>query len=343
MHLPDPGSAPPAARRTVPLAWVVVGLVIAAGASLAGIATYYALHPASSSGPLTITDDLGRRDTVPSNPAHVVVLGPSIMDSMYRLGLRTHVVGVDCYAPNLGGLSSDYSPDQVTLWNLSASMCVQTGPTFNVEQLLALSPQIVLASTIVSVAAVEEITQTYHIPVVMLQAATLAGVVLDDQLLGEIFDAPTASASLVNALEGVFYQAASLRNNLTLNGTPFPTVLVTYSVDASGYWTFGPGTFGQSLIELASGASISANATLPYPELSGEQVLASDPAYLVYGTGYGLNESTYAQGPFWSQLAAPQNGHAVGVNSNFFTEPDPTMILDGLPALIAILHPGATA
>ncbi len=343
MHLPDSPSPPTPLRRTVPLAWFVVVVIVAAGFSVVVGAVIYAMRPGPSAGPLSVTDDLGRHVTVPIDPAHVVVLGPSIMDSMYRLGLRSHVVGVDCYAPSLGGLSSDYSSDQITLWNLSASMCVQTGPAFEVEQLLALAPQLVFATTIVSVAAVEQITQTYHIPVVMLQPATLTGVVLDDQLLGDIFDIPSATASLVNALESALFQAASLQNNLTTNGTPFPTVLVTYSVDGNGYWTFGPGTFGQSLIELASGASISANATLPYPELAGEQVLASDPEYLVYGTGYGLNESAYASGPFWSQLAAPQDGRAVGMNSNYFTEPDPTMILKGLPQLIAILHPGTSA
>jgi len=343
MHLHDPSSTPPPVRRTVPLAWFVVGVIVAAGVSVAGIATSYALRPGSPSGPLSITDDLGRHDTVPADPARVVVLGPSIMDSMYRLGLRSHVVGVDCYAPSLGGLSSDYSADQVALWNLSSSMCVETGPTFDVEQLLALGPQLVLAATIVSVAAVEQITQTYHIPVVMLQPATLTGVILNDQLLGEIFEVPGASSSLVSSLQSALSRAASLQDNLTANGTPFPTVLVTYSADGNGYWTFGPGTFGQSLIELASGASISANATLPYPELSGEQVLASNPEYLVYGTGFGINESTYAGGPFWSQLITTQGGHAVGMDSNYFTEPDPTMILVGLPQLIAVLHPGSSA
>jgi ABC-type Fe3+-hydroxamate transport system substrate-binding protein len=325
------------------MAWFAVGVIVVAGLSVVGIATYYAVRPGSPSGPLTITDDLGRQVTVPLDPSRVVVLGPSIMDSMYRLGLRSHVVGVDCYAPSLGGLSSDYSSDQVALWNLSSSMCVQTAPTFDVEELLALGPQLVLAATIVSVAAVEQITQTYHLPVVMLQPATLTGVVLDDQLLGEIFEVPRASSSLANALQSTLSQAASLQENLTVNGTPFPTVLVTYSADGNGYWTFGPGTFGQSLIELASGASISANATLSYPELSGEQVLASDPHYLVYGTGFGINASSYAAGPFWSQLTATQDGRAVGMDSNYFTEPDPTMILVGLPQLIAILHPDASA
>jgi iron complex transport system substrate-binding protein len=321
----------------------VVGVIVAAGLSIAGVAGYYAVRPSSPTGPIAVTDDLGRHVNVSYDPSRVVVLGPSIMDSMFRLGLRSHVVGVDCYAPALGGLSSDYSSDQVALWNLSSSMCVETGPTFDIEQLLALSPQLVLAATIVSVAAVEQITQTYDIPVVMVQPATLGGIIVDEQVLGEIFGVSSAVTSLVDALQNGLYRAYSFGSNLTDNGTPFPTVLVTYSVDANGYWTFGPGTFGESLIELASAASIAANATLPYPELSAEQVLASDPEFIVYGTGFGLNESTYTAAPFWGQLTATQQGRAVGLDSNYFTEPDPTMILDGLPGLIAILHPGDSA
>ncbi|HXY12454.1 MAG TPA: ABC transporter substrate-binding protein [Thermoplasmata archaeon] len=343
MHLPDPSTDTERARRTVPLAMFAVVIIIVAGASIGGVAAYYSLRPGSPSGPVAVTDDLGRHVKVPYDPARVAVLGPSILDSMYRLGLRGHVVAVDCYASALGGLSSDYSSDQVALWNLSSSMCVEVGPTFDVEQLLAFSPQLVLAATIVSVAAVEQITQTYDIPVVMLQPATLGGIIVDEQILGEIFGVSSAASSLVTGLQSGLYQASSLTLNLTDNGTPFPTVLVTYSADANGYWTFGPGTFGESLIELASATSISANATLPYPELSGEQVLASNPEFIVFGTGFGLNESTYSGGPFWSQLGATQNGHALGLDSNYFTEPDPTMILVGLPELIAILHPGVSA
>jgi ABC-type Fe3+-hydroxamate transport system substrate-binding protein len=343
MHLNTPTAAPTPSRRTVPLAWFVVGLIVAAGVSVAAVAAVSAYRASSPAGPVRVTDDLGRHVNAPYDPSRVVVLGPSIMDSMVRLGLRSHVVGVDCYAPALGGLSSDYSSDQIANWSLSASMCVETGPSFDVEGLLALSPQLVLAATIVSVAAVEEITQTYSIPVVMLQPATLGGIIVDEQILGEIFGVSQKASSLGDALQTELYEASALDTNLTDNGTPFPTVLVTYDADANGYWTFGPGTFGESLIELASATSISANQTLPYPELSGEQVLASDPQYIVYGTGFGLNESTYTGGPFWTQLTATQDGRAVGLDSNYFTEPDPTMILVGLPNLIEILHPGVSA
>jgi ABC-type Fe3+-hydroxamate transport system substrate-binding protein len=257
------------------------------------------------------------------------------MDIVYRLGLRSHVVGVDCYAAADGGLTDDYSPDQIALWNLSSSMCVQVGPEFVPEMLVNLTPELVLASTIVSVAEVEEITNQLGIPVVMLQPPTLSGVLYDDNLVGSIFGVQSAADSLNGELSSELYNAT----NVSGAAASFPTVLVTYSVDSNGYWTFGPGTFGTSLIELTGGASISATATIPYPELSSAEVLLDNPQWLVYGVGFGLNESTYAGGPQWSQIDAVQAGNVTGVNSNWLTEPDPTMILEGIPALLAVFHP----
>jgi iron complex transport system substrate-binding protein len=338
---PSPGpTSPPPPHRTVSLAVFVVVILVVAGAAIAATAGYYALnttHSSSSGKTITVTDDLGRTVTVPVDPARVAVLSPSIMDVVYRLGLRSHVVGIDCYAAALGGISDDYSSDQIALWNLTSSMCVQVGPTFDPESLVNVTPDLVLASTIVSVAAVEEITTQLGIPVVMLQPPTLSGVQIDVSLVGEIFNVQTAATALNVELSTALYNVTQL----DAQWLSFPSVLVTYSVDSNGYWTYGPTTFGQSLIELAGGASISANSTTPYPELSPSQVLVDDPSWIVYGTGFGLNESAYAGGPDWSSFPAVQNGNITGLNSNWLTEPDPTMILSGLPALIAVLHPGS--
>jgi len=316
----------------------VVALLVVAGVAIAGTAAYEALRPATSSGSLAVTDDLGRTVTVPYDPARVVVLGPSIMDTMYRLGLRSHVVGVDCYAASDGGLSDDYSPDQVSLWGLSSSMCVQVGPTFAPETLANLTPELVLASTIVSVAAVETISNTLGIPVVMLQPPTLSGILLDEELVAKIFGVGARAASLDGLLSLELYNATEIDGGLAT----LPTVLVTYAVDPNGYWTFGPGTFGESLIEFAGATSIGANATTLYPELSPAQVLVANPSVIVYGVGFGLNESTYAGGPFWSDFSAVKNGNVTGIDSNWLTEPDPTMILAGIPALLAAFHPGTS-
>lgn len=341
--------SPKPGRRTVSVAWIAVAALVGAGAAVGATAAYFEVHPGGSAPTgVTVTDDVGRTVRVPYDPARVAVLSPSVMDSMYRLGLRSHVVAVDCYSAAFGGLSADYSPDQVVLWNLSSSMCVQVGPTLDAEQLVADTPQLVLASTIISVAAVEEITATYHIPVLILQPPTLSGIQVDVTMLGSIFNVGAAATALNTELALSLGNATTVQENLTNSGASFPTVLVTYAVNAAGspnpgYYTFGPGTFGTSLIELASATSISATATLPYPELSGAQVLAAQPNFVLYGLGFGLNETSYAQGPDWSGLSAVTSGHADGLNSNYLTEPDPTMILDGLPALLALFHPGIPA
>jgi len=336
MSLNGSSAVPP--RRMVPLTWLVVVILVVSGIGIASAAVYFATTASgTTSGNLTITDDLGHRVTLPYDPARVVVLGPNIMDSMYRLGLRSHVVGVDCYAPAFGGLSADYSPDQIALWNLSSSMCIQAEPTFDFEALLAATPQVVLAATFVPAAALQEITDTFHIPVVVLQPPTLSGIEIDVSLLARIFGVTAGANALNTQLATELYNATAV----VANASSFPTVLVTYYVDSNGYWTFGPGTFGQSLIELAGGSSIAANATFEYPELSGEQVLVANPHYLVYATGFGLNESAYTSAPFWGQLSAVQSGNLTGMDSNWLTEADPTMILSGLPALLAFFHPSS--
>ena len=346
MSLNGSGPLPGPTRRAVPLAIFVVVILLVAGAAVAATAGYYALRPVSapSHAPtvagktVNITDDLGRHVEVPIDPARIVVLSPSIMDIMFRLGLRSHVVGVDCYASALGGLSEDYSPDQIALWNLSSSMCVQVGPTFDAEMLVNITPDVVFASTFVSVAEVEEISGTLGFPVVMLQPPTLSGIEIDVSLVGEIFGVNATAEGLSAQLSEELYNSTSLDSTLG----EFPTVLVTYSVDSNGYWTFGPSTFGESLVEIAGGTSISANATIPYPELSPGQVLVADPSWIVYGVGFGLNESTYAGGPLWTEFPAVRVGNVSGIDSNWLTEPDPTMILEGIPALLAVLHPGSS-
>lgn len=334
----------PRGSRTKSVAWIVVVALVCAGGAAGLTAAFYSISATSTAsgcsgspvgGNLTIVDDGGRCVTVPFDPARVAVLSPSIMDTVYRLGLRSHVVAVDCYATSFGGLYDDYSSDQIALWNLSPSMCVQVAPTFSLEDLANATPQVVLASTIISQVAVSEITSTLHIPVVVVQPSSIHGILTDVTLLGEVFGVASAATKLNSQLQSELSNATLVRTT----DLSRPSALLTYDVDNNGYWTFGAGTFGSSLVELAGGVSISASNPSPYPELPAETVLADNPSAVVCGVGFGLNLSYYQTAPGWSSLPAVENGAVFGINSNYLTEADPTMILSGLPALLAIFHP----
>ncbi|HUI38047.1 MAG TPA: ABC transporter substrate-binding protein [Thermoplasmata archaeon] len=341
--------SPPRAPRTVSLALLLTVLLVVAGVSVGVTAAYFELRPAPSAqgpGTVTVVDDLGRTVTVPTDPDRVIVLSPNILDMMVSLGLRSHVVGVDCSTP--GGLSADYSSDQVGAWNLTDSMCVTVSPSFDAEGLLKDSPGLVLASTIISLADIEELSTTDRLPVAVLAPPDLGGIVLDVQLLAKVFGLPPTNGTLVDlttSMQSELDRAAGVDANLSNEGATLPSVFLTYYADPSGgplpgYFGFGPGTFGQSLVELAGGSSISANSTTAYPLLTGPQILFDNPSRIIYGTGFDLDLSTYEAGPDWSQFPAVQDGNASAIDSNLLTEADPTMILVGLPALLGILHPG---
>ncbi len=336
-------------RRRVPGALIVVAILVIAGIAVVGGAVYWELHPPTHpiAGPtVTVVDDLGRTVVVSENPSRIVVLAPSIMDIVYRLGLRDRVVGVGCDAGIPGGLLNEYSPNQSALWNISAGLCISDYPSLDVDELLNLSPEAVFAPTYTSAAAVEEISVTFGIPVVMLNPTTLQGIVSDVQLVTSIFPVVQGNGTALEAaLDDQLVSAANFDSNLSTNGNALPTVLLTYYFDSGGYYTYGPDSFGQSLIDALGAVNVAGTTPLLYFELNGSVVLNDSPEIILYGTSWNdpwlVENETPAQwaspssgAPYWSQL----NGTKVALDVTLVSEPDPTLIFE-LPVLLHIVHP----
>ncbi len=338
MSLNPPSDSPRTAVGTI----VVVAILLAAGVAVIATAAYYGSRTTSTPGDVTVVDDLGRTVTAPADPGRVVVLAPSVMDIVDRLGLRDRVVGIGCTTDDVGGILNEYSPNQTAAWNLSSSMCVTDFPMLNTEAVATLDPQLVLASTITSATDVATLTSTYGLPVVILAPSTLEGIVGDVNLVAQLFPtARTVATTLDASLEGILANATEFDSSLADNGTSIPTVLLTYYFDGGGYYTFGPGTFGQSLVDLAAGSSISAGVPLEYGEINATVVLADQPTVLIYGTSWNdpflvSNETPTAwpSAPYWAQLT----GSKIPIDVTVLTEADPTMLLE-LPWMLYWLHP----
>jgi iron complex transport system substrate-binding protein len=338
LNASPPASAP---RSISPVVFAVAVLVVG-GLAVAGTAVYFELTPKTTAATgASVTDDLGHTTTVVTNPHRVAVFGPNIVDSMVRLGLRSDIVGVDCSSAAFGGLLGDYTPNQTAAWTLTSSLCIQAYPAVSPEALLNKSPQLILATSIVSQSQIESFSVSYHVPVVWLIPTTLGGIVVDLDILAKLFPAAAAAPTLIGEVQRALAQASSFDTNLSNNpNATYPRVLLTYYVDpAAGYFTYGPGTFGDSLLTLAGGLNIAANASVPFPTLAGSTVLAAQPNVVVYGVGpLGEPLSAYAQAPNWATISATK----VPLDVTLFTEADPTMVLTGLTALTHALHPQGT-
>ena len=339
---------PPAASG-VPKALLVVAVLVAAGIGTASTAVYYDLRPASAAPPggtnatVTVVDDLGRVVTAPLNASRLVVLAPSVMDIVYRLGLRDRVVGIGCTTGIAGGIDNEYSPNQTVLWNLSAALCITDYPVLDTEKVAELDPGLVLASTITSASDAATLNETYHLPVVILAPSGLDGIVGDVGLVARLFPSVAATATVLEAsLQQTLTNATTIDSNLSENNITIPSVFATYGFYSGTYYTFGPGTFGQSLVEYAGGASLSAGVPLEYYGLNASVVLVDQPAVILYGTSWndpylvaGQTPSVWnSSAPYWDQL----NGTKVAVDVTLLTEAGPSMIL-ALPWYLHDLHP----
>ena len=342
--IPSPEPVAPSARR-VSVTLLIVALLIASGSAVAATAIYFELKLAAPTG-VTVVDDLGRSVGAPINAARVVVLAPSVLDIVYRLGLRDRVVGVGCDPHLSGGLLNEYTPNQSALWNVSAGLCITDFPALAVEELLNRSPQLILASTITSAAAVEELSATYHIAVVLLSPNTLEGIVNDVRLVGQLFPSVGATTNaLVAQLNLQLVAAGKFDSNLSSNGVALPTVLVTYYYDGGGYYTFGPDSFGQSMIDVLGAVNIASSSPLVYFEMNATAVLNASPEIVLYGTSWNdpwivANQtpaqwqSTTGGAPYWSQLTGAKDA----VDITLMTEADPSLIL-AIPLLLHLVHP----
>jgi len=116
---------------------------------------------------------------------------------------------------------------------------------------------------------------------------------------------------------------------------------VFYELDATDPakpYTAGKGTFITLLIERAGGQNIAADID-GYPQLSLEQVVAADPAFIILGDArYGVTPESIAQRPGWENLSAVKNGNVVPFNDDLASRPGPRLV-DALEELAKLLRP----
>ncbi len=339
----DPTRTPPSTatspRRFPRASWVLlVAGILVASALAVGLGVSYLNEQKQLTGPISVVDDAGRNVTLPGPATRIVVLQPSAMDIVYRLGIRDRVVGVDCGTPSAGGVAADYTPGQIQNWSLASLPCVTWIPNLDIPVLVALQPDLVLAGPGINVASLDTITQQYGIATAYLNPTTLSGISYDVEMVGTLTGTGSAAAGLVNQMA----ESLAIDRSVVENLTQEPRVFLTYYLDSGGYYSFGPGTFGNDLIQLAGAVSITGNdSAANVNEVSGSYILAADPSIIVVGVGFGLNVSSYSSGPDWSSFPAVQSGHVDPIDASLISEPDPSMVFS-VALLIHMFHPSVT-
>lgn len=257
---------------------------------------------------VTVTDMAGREITLDAPATKMVALTASDCEILAALGAEDTLVGRGEYC--------DY-PESVL-----EVPAVQSGADTNLEQIIALEPQVVvmakMAQTEEQVAALEKA----GIRVVVSDAQDIEGVYTAIRLIGALVGRNDEAEAMVADMQSTFADIAAKSENTG------KTVYFEVSPLQWGLWTAGKGTFMDELATMCGLTNAFADVE-GWAEISEEQVLERDPDYIVtismyYGEGPTPVEEIKSRAG-WDALKAVQNDAIFNADSNEVSRPGPRL------------------
>ncbi len=270
----------------------------------------------------TFTDGLGREIELEGPAQRVVSLAPSNTEILFTIGAGAQVVGRDEF--------SDYPAEAASLPSIGGSM-----GEFSAEAIVALEPDLVLAAEINTPELVKQLEDLGLTVYYLSNPTTLEEMYVNLEIVARL-----TGHDVSGLVESLKARVAAVDEKIApLSFRPN----VFYEIDATDPnkpWTYGPGTFGDLLIERAGGFNVGSVATDPYPQLSLEQIVVANPSIIVLGDAmWGVTVESVQERAGWDAIDAVQNGNIFPIDDNLISRPGPRLV-DGLEALARILHPG---
>ena len=262
---------------------------------------------------LAIGGSAGRLAGVPA-PRRLIALAPNLTEIVFALGAGDRLVGVS--------ERSDYPP-------AAARLPVVGGLTPDLEKVVSLRPDLVLATTEGNSKATVEILARRKIPVLATSAPDLTGVIDSIRTIAARLGLGEAGERLARALES---RRRSVRDRAR-RGKPISAVLLIWPAPPQAA---GPGTFAGDILTTAGARNCVARRG--WPVLSPEFLIEADCGAVVYPREKDTRD-TYARafhdGPL-SGMPAVRAARVVGIDGDRLTRPGPRAF-DALEELAAAL------
>lgn len=281
----------------------------------AGTLTEVAEVPAATTGIQTV-DMMGREIKLDAPATRVVALSAADCEILYAIGAGDLLVG--------RGEFCDYPQEVLDV------PAVQSGMETNIEQIIALAPQVLFMSTM---------AQTED-QVKQLEAAGIQCIVSDAKDINGVYQAITLIGAVTGRDEDAFNVVTNMEttlSELSVHAGELKGKSVYFEVSPLQYglWTAGKGTFMDEVATMLGLTNVFADMT-GWAEVSEEQVLKANPDVIVtiamyFGEGQTPVEEILSR-PGWQDVTAVKNGDILSLPNNELSRPGPR-IADGATAL----------
>lgn len=256
------------------------------------------------------TDMLGRAHTYQAPASRVVALSAAECEILYALGAGGTLVGRGEYC--------DYPAEALSLPVLGS------GGNTNIEEILALKPDLVLMNTMAQPLEQVEAIEKAGAPVFVTEATNIQGVYAAIEGIGQVVGKDSEAKALIDSMKTTF---DALKAKVPAGGAP-KTVYFEVSPLQYGLWTGGRNTFMNELAEMLGLKNIFDDVD-GWAEVSQEQVIARNPDLIVtvtmyFGEGPKPDEEIASRAG-WADIAAVKNGKILAADNNAITRPGPRL------------------
>jgi iron complex transport system substrate-binding protein len=247
------------------------------------IAVFFTLGSPVHAG--IVTDQLGRKITLPDNPQRVVSLAPSITEIIYALGQQHRLKGATLF--------SDYPDAAKKLPTVGSYVHL------DLEKIVALRPDLCIAIKDGNPKEVIDRLDSLKIPVYAVDPKNLDSVMETLQEIAQLLGANDTAEFLIRSMKSRIGRVTS--RVATTDSRP----RVFFQIGISPIISVGSDTFIHEIIVLAGGKNL-AEGRIPYPRFSQEQVLGLSPEVFILTSmaRTGAFEKAKAKWERWPQVEA---------------------------------------
>lgn len=255
-------------------------------------------------------------------PQRIISLAPSNTEILFALGLEDRIVGVTTYC--------DYPPQ--------ASEKAKIGgySTPDIEKILSLDPDLVVAANIHKDAVVPELERR-GLRVIVISPRTVEEALTAMAEIGEVTGQRDEAWRLTSEIRSRIKSVADRLAALAPEQRP----KVFYITWHDPLWTLGSDTLTGEIVALAGGVNVFADARGDF-QTDLEAVLARNPHVILASTGHGsAGDSPYSWAISENKLEgteARRNGRVYEVDANVMTRPGPR-IAEAVETLARLIHP----
>ena len=254
---------------------------------------------------VTVTDMFDREVTLTGPITRIVALEPSDCEILCALGCEEALVGRGKYC--------DYPASVLEL------PAVASGANTNLEEILALKPQVVVMSDMAHTEEQVKLLVENGVQVIGTDADSIAEVYEAIRLLAGVMAKTAEGEAIIADMQATFDDIAA-KSEKTDKTIYFEVMPLEW-----GLWSAGTGTFMHELAELC-GMQNAFSDIEGWQSVSQEQVIERNPDYIVLVTGMGEaapDEVKAREG--WGSMDAIVNNAIYNADSYEMTRPAPRL------------------